>query len=58
MSNRSERLSEILPCVSHFLVDLTCTALLTAVPVYLLECTPDENAVQLLHRTLEKGGVL
>ena len=34
------------------------TALLTAVPVYLLECTPDENAVQLLHRTLEKGGVL
>lgn len=34
------------------------TALLTAVPVYLLECTPDEKAVQLLHRTLEKGGVL
>lgn len=33
MSNRSERLSEILPCVSHLLVDLTCTALLTAVCV-------------------------
>ena len=34
------------------------TALLTAVPVYLLECTPDENAVALLHSTLAKGGVL
>ena len=33
MPNRSERLRELLPCVSHFLVDFTCTALLTAVCV-------------------------
>ena len=30
MPNRSERLRELLPCASHFLVDFTCTALLTA----------------------------
>ena len=34
------------------------TALLTAVPVYLLACTPEKSAVELLHSTLEKGGVL
>lgn len=33
MPNRSERLRELLPCASHFLVDFTCTALLTAVCV-------------------------
>lgn len=33
MSNRSERISEILPCAAHFLVDFACTALLTAVCV-------------------------
>lgn len=30
MPKRSERLRELLPCASHFLVDFTCTALLTA----------------------------
>ncbi|MBQ3356753.1 MAG: hypothetical protein IJG45_06535 [Oscillospiraceae bacterium] len=30
MSIRSERLRELLPCVSHFCVDFACTALLTA----------------------------
>lgn len=30
MSIRSERLSEVLPCAAHFLVDFVCTALLTA----------------------------
>lgn len=34
------------------------SALLTAVPVYLLECTPEKTAVELLHRTLQKGGAL
>ena len=34
------------------------TALLTAVPVYLLECTPEESAVELLQRTIEKGGAI
>ena len=34
------------------------TALLTAVPVYLLECTPEEAAVELLQKTIEKGGAL
>ena len=33
-------------------------ALLTAVPVYLLECTPERSAVELLHGTLQKGGAL
>lgn len=33
------------------------TALVQAVPVYLLECTPEQSAVELLHRTLRKGGL-
>lgn len=33
------------------------TALVQAVPVYLLECTPEQSAVELLHRTLQKGGL-
>ena len=61
-----EAIRLLYPQISHRRTDPTqtvavmdfVTALLEQVPLFRLPCTPDEEAVDLLHHTLTQGGLL